>query len=59
MEFEKFILVCVYTPNASVGMWRIDYRVNEWDVDLRYYLKTLEKERAKPVILAGDLNVSH
>ena len=28
-------------------------------MDLRNYLKTLEAEKGKPVILTGDLNVSH
>ena len=59
MEFEKFVIVCAYTPNASKNMCRLDYRVNEWDVDLHNYLKKLEAEKGKPVILTGDLNVSH
>ena len=59
MEFEKFVLVCTYTPNASVKLRRLDYRVNEWDTDLRNYMKRLEVDKGKPVILAGDLNVSH
>ena len=59
MEFEKFVLVCTYTPNASVKLRRLDYRVNEWDTDLRNYMKRLEADKGKPVILAGDLNVSH
>lgn len=59
MEFDKFVLVCVYSPNASTKLCRLDYRVNEWDVDLRNYMKALESEKGKPVILTGDLNVSH
>ena len=34
----------------------MDYR-QEWDVDFRAYLKTLDSK--KPVILCGDLNVAH
>ena len=30
---------------------RLDYRINEWDVDLKAYVKTLEK--TKPVIITG------
>jgi exonuclease III len=31
-EFEKFVLVAVYVPNAGVdGLRRLDYRVKEWD----------------------------
>ena len=44
-------------PNAGEGLKRLDYRVNEWDIDFMKYLKVLEK--TKPVILTGDLNVAH
>ena len=37
---------------------RLDYRVNTWDVQFREYMKSLE-ESGKPVLLVGDLNVSH
>ena len=31
-EFEHFIVVGVYVPNAGVdGLKRLDYRVKEWD----------------------------
>ena len=36
---------------------RLHYRINEWDVDLREYLKSLREKLKKPVILAGDVNV--
>ena len=38
---------------------RLDYRITEWDLDFHNYLKALESDKAKPVILAGDLNVAH
>ena len=56
LEFEKFILVNVYTPNAQDKLARIDYRMT-WEDDFHAYLKNLEK--IKPVILCGDLNVAH
>ncbi len=56
LEFEKFILVNVYTPNAQDKLARIDYRMT-WEDDFHAYLKELEK--IKPVILCGDLNVAH
>lgn len=43
-------------PNAGEGLKRLAYR-QEWDVDLRGYLKSLDSK--KPVILCGDLNVAH
>ena len=48
-----------YVPNAGEGLKRLDYRIKEWDADFHDYLKKLEKEKNKPVILSGDLNVAH
>lgn len=58
-EFEKFILVATYVPNAGEGLKRLSYRVDEWDRDFHKYLRSLEKEHRKPVVLTGDLNVAH
>ena len=57
LEYPKFFLVNVYTPNAQRGLTRLDYRTKEWDVDFLNYLKKIEK--IKPVIFCGDLNVAH
>ena len=59
MEFKKFILVAAYVPNAGEGLKRLGYRVNEWDADFQDYLKELEVQSGKPVVLTGDLNVAH
>ena len=59
MEFKKFILVATYVPNAGEGLKRLDYRIKQWDADFHAYLKQLETEKGKPVVLAGDLNVAH
>ena len=56
LEYEKFYLVCCYTPNAQNELKRIDYRMS-WEDDLREYLMSLDK--TKPVIYCGDLNVAH
>ncbi|HPC46514.1 MAG TPA: exodeoxyribonuclease III [Deltaproteobacteria bacterium] len=56
LEFDRFFLVNVYTPNAQHGLVRLDYRM-KWDADFLAYLKSLE--RGKPVIFCGDLNVAH
>jgi len=58
MEFEKFVLVATYVPNAGEGLKRLDYRIDEWDADFHDYLKQLEVDKKKPVILTGDLNVA-
>lgn len=56
MDFEKYYVVNVYVPNSGRGLVRLDYRM-KWDVDFLNYLKVLDSE--KPVIVCGDLNVSH
>jgi exodeoxyribonuclease III len=56
LEFNDFFHVTVYTPNSQRGLARLDYRM-KWENDFRKYLKTLEK--AKPVIVCGDMNVAH
>ena len=56
LEFEKFFMVNVYTPNAKRGLERLEYRV-KWEKDFRSYLESLRK--LKPIILCGDLNVAH
>ena len=56
LEYEGFYLVCVYTPNAQDGLRRLDYRMR-WEDDFRAYLRELDK--AKPVIICGDMNVAH
>ncbi|NLM14127.1 MAG: exodeoxyribonuclease III [Epulopiscium sp.] len=56
IEFDKFFLVTVYTPNSQRGLARLDYRM-EWEDAFLSYLKKLEE--TKPVIFCGDLNVAH
>ena len=56
LEFGKYYLVTVYTPNSKRELLRLDYR-KIWDKDFLAYMKKLEK--VKPVIFCGDLNVAH
>ncbi len=56
LEFAKFFLVNVYTPNARRGLTRLDYR-QKWDRAFLSYMLRLEE--SKPVIFCGDLNVAH
>ena len=37
LEFEKFHLVTVYTPNSGEGLRRLDYRA-EWDKKFHKYI---------------------
>lgn len=56
LEFEKFYLVTVYTPNSKSELERLDYRM-VWEDEFRKHLKNLDEN--KPVIVCGDLNVAH
>jgi len=56
LEYEKFYLITVYTPNSKDGLLRLDYR-QQWEDEFLAYIKGLE--RNKPVIFCGDLNVAH
>lgn len=56
LEYEKFILVNVYTPNSQDKLTRLDYRMT-WEDAFRAYL--LDLDQKKPVIICGDLNVAH
>ncbi|ARK30629.1 exodeoxyribonuclease III [Halalkalibacter krulwichiae] len=56
LEFEHFILVNVYTPNAKRDLTRLGYRL-EWEDRFRDYLLMLDAK--KPVVICGDMNVAH
>lgn len=56
LEFEKFYMITVYTPNSQEKLARLDYRM-KWEEDFNNYL--LELDKKKPVIVCGDLNVAH
>lgn len=56
LEYEKFYLVCCYTPNSKRELERLDYRMI-WEDEILKYFKKLEE--TKPVVYCGDLNVAH
>lgn len=56
LEYEKFYLINVYTPNTKRDLSRLEYRL-QWEDELKAYLKQLDE--VKPVIYCGDLNVAH
>ncbi|PID83604.1 exodeoxyribonuclease III [Candidatus Campbellbacteria bacterium] len=57
LEFEKFFVTGVYTPNSKPDLSRVDVRHQSWDKDFLKFVK--KKEKKKPVIFCGDLNVAH
>ena len=56
LEFEKFYMMTVYTPNSQRELTRLEYRM-KWEDDFREYLNRLRIN--KPVIVTGDMNVAH
>ena len=56
LEYDKFCLVTVYTPNAQEELRRLDYRMT-WEDAFQAYLHQLDAK--KPVIVCGDMNVAH
>ena len=55
LEYPKFYLMTVYTPNSGGELKRLDYR-QQWDRDFLAYTNELAK---KPLVYCGDLNVAH
>lgn len=56
LEFEKFFLVTIYTPNSKRGLERLGYR-QIWEDEIKKYLLKLNEK--KSVVMCGDLNVAH
>lgn len=55
-EYSKFYLVCVYVPNSGRKLVTLPKRMR-WNILFEEYLGKLNQK--KPVIVCGDLNVSH
>lgn len=55
-EYEKFFLVATYVVNSGRGLKTLEKRL-KWNEAFDEHVKNLDK--TKPVIIAGDLNVSH
>lgn len=55
-EFEKFFVVSVYVVNSGRGLKTLEKRL-EWNTAFDAFVQSLDKQ--KPVIIAGDMNVSH
>lgn len=57
-EYEKFVLINVYTPNSKPDLSRLEYR-GLWDRHYAEYLLKLRKTLKKPLLACGDFNVAH
>lgn len=58
LEYDKFILVHVYTPNSGQALNRLKWRTTDWDRAFEKYINKLRDKNSK-VIVCGDLNVAH
>ena len=56
LEYDKYFVVDLYSPNSQDELKRLDFRMGYED-DLREYLKELSNK--KSVVVCGDLNVAH
>lgn len=56
LEYENFYLINIYVPNVKRDLSRLDYRMN-WEDQFLKFIRA--KEKNKPVIICGDLNVAH
>lgn len=56
LEYPKFYLMTVYTPNSGSELKRLAYRQG-WDQAFLAYTKQLAAK--KPLVYCGDLNVAH
>ncbi len=56
LEYDRFFLINVYTPNSKHCNKRLDFR-SDWDDAFRKYVRSLNNQ--KPLIICGDMNVTH
>lgn len=56
LEYPKFYLITVYTPNSGSELKRLEFRQG-WDQAFLAYTKALAAK--KPLVYCGDLNVAH
>jgi exodeoxyribonuclease III len=57
LEFDKYFLIHVYTPNSGQTLQRLKYRTEEWDSYFRKWIQALQN--TKNVVVCGDLNVAN
>jgi exodeoxyribonuclease-3 len=57
IEYNKYYLLHVYTPNSGQALARLKFRTKIWDIAFSHHIEKLQK--SKPVIVCGDLNVAH
>jgi exodeoxyribonuclease III len=59
VEYDKFVLVTVYTPNSKQELERLEYRTTQWEPTFRGWVSHLQETTGKGIVVCGDLNVAH
>ena len=57
IEFKKYYIINVYTPNSGEALNRLEWRIKIWDIYFKNYINKLQQ--TKSVIICGDLNVAN
>lgn len=57
IEYKKYYILHVYTPNSGQALNRLEWRTKVWDRAFESYINKLQK--IKPIIICGDLNVAN
>lgn len=57
VDMPLFSFCNVYVPNSGQKLERLSYRTEEWDKDFLAMMQ--EKQKERPVLWLGDLNVAH
>ncbi|MEK6918657.1 MAG: exodeoxyribonuclease III [Nanoarchaeota archaeon] len=58
LEYDDFVLVNTYFPNSREGLSRLEFKM-KFNEEYLEFMKKLEKETKKPLIMTGDFNVAH
>lgn len=58
VEYPSFILVNAYVPNSKPDLSRLEFRIQEWEFNMRKHVENMKKRYDKPVVLCADWNVA-
>lgn len=58
VEYPSFILINAYVPNSKPDLSRLDFRTNEWEVNMRKHIEAMKTIHKKPIVACADWNVA-
>lgn len=56
--YNKFVFINTYVPNSKPDLSRLDFRVSEWEKNMRIHINSMKEQYNRPVIITGDFNVA-